>query len=816
MTEPGSSQPDLGIELIIEPDVVPAGTVDVRSFDAPPGTPAPDVRVTSEGQVVPRERPSKILGPLHPRVKRGEAELAFSSQAPTAAPVHDRDTHIADPRLASRVDDTRVEPGAETWDEPDSSHQIVELVDSAVSTRPDVLTAGVLSGDDVGLDSDSGEQIGLEVTGARSERHESTQAHSAFQSPSEARLEERLRGVPDLPAETPEGESPTLAALQAAVTAPLPARPAAADDDVESPTTLVGVGAPAPYEEEFDTDLDGGALSTAFTLTQVLLYLILLTSGVGALGLHLAGIAPWQEKAEDLAAAPDPHTVPLDPPADPDADPAPVDPDPAPEDPDPKPTPPPKPTPEDVPEDPDPVDPPQGEPDPPLPDVGGEVSIGPADDPPPEDPDAPPTDLELMAMRLLAEGTGVGAEVGVEEDEPGLLSRVEGLRARAARLLADGDPDGALAALQELLELTPGDADALFRVGRVYHQKGDLDAALASYQGSAERAPHDPRPWNNQGVIHIARGDDLAARDAINKALSVAPEHPDALANLGLLTERDDPDQAVGLYMRALATDPSHGPARLGRGRSYQRLGNIEAARADYQALVEAESPLSAQALDALGTVEREAGQPAQAAAYHRRALLADPRLGTARLNLGVALMALEADGEALEHLVIATRLMPESARAFQALGMIKARLASSRPYLLNEAKEAYEESLRLDDSDWVTHYNYALCAERFGNFLFAMREYERALELEPRSWPAAANLSRLYRRGDNNDRALGYLDLAIRLAPDEPDLHLHRAYLLAQLDRTTEAQGSLRRFVELADETDPRLDAARRGLGER
>ena len=41
------------LEIVIEPDVVPKGTFDVRSLDAAPGAPAPKVRPSSRGPVVP-------------------------------------------------------------------------------------------------------------------------------------------------------------------------------------------------------------------------------------------------------------------------------------------------------------------------------------------------------------------------------------------------------------------------------------------------------------------------------------------------------------------------------------------------------------------------------------------------------------------------------------------------------------------------------------------------------------------------------------------------------------------------------------------
>src|SRR5579872_7347576 len=46
----------VGIEIIVEPDVVPKGTVDLRSLDAPPGTKPPLRRIEPDGRVYLIER----------------------------------------------------------------------------------------------------------------------------------------------------------------------------------------------------------------------------------------------------------------------------------------------------------------------------------------------------------------------------------------------------------------------------------------------------------------------------------------------------------------------------------------------------------------------------------------------------------------------------------------------------------------------------------------------------------------------------------------------------------------------------------------
>src|SRR5256885_2265549 len=68
---------DLGLEVILEPNVVPKGTVDLRGLDAPPGTTAPQRRVESDGRTFMRR--------VEPDGRVTFAEI-FPAAVPFAAP----------------------------------------------------------------------------------------------------------------------------------------------------------------------------------------------------------------------------------------------------------------------------------------------------------------------------------------------------------------------------------------------------------------------------------------------------------------------------------------------------------------------------------------------------------------------------------------------------------------------------------------------------------------------------------------------------------------------------------------------------------
>jgi len=580
-----------------------------------------------------------------------------------------------------------------------------------------------------------------------------------------------------------------IAAVDRAASAPLPPRPAAADD--------TATGAPVDEQETsaefFDTDLDSPVASFV-ALVKLVVY-------VAAMLVVLFAIYLWLNNRRVETVAEDGPTPPTElamdgpsPPEDP-ADVAPDDP-PVEEGPG-------VPVKADPPE----ADPPEADP----PEVPDDV-VDPDPDPRlAADAAAAADRLALDALRVLVSESETGGSVGVEEDAPGLLAEVESLRADAIRALKAGDYDSARAALQALLEKSPRDADATFRLGLVGHHQGDYEAAEASYVRATELSPNDPRPLNNLALIALHNNDRAAALQHLTAARQRAPRDPDVLTNLARISE--DPEQALALYAAALDARPQHGPARLGRAQLRVERGDLPGAHADLQSLLADDAPYRGQALDALGVLARRQGDLEGAEQLHREAAQARPPAPEARTNLALVLLDKGDAKRAAKLLEAEVERRPNSARSWLALGIARTQLAEESPPLLYEAKAAYERALELDEGNWAVHHNYALCAERFGNYLFAMQQYERAIELDPDQGAPYANLARLLQRGGKPDKALSLLEIGSNQVPDDYEIAYQRAYLLAQAGRNIEARDSLRRFIELAPADDPRLPEANRGL---
>jgi tetratricopeptide (TPR) repeat protein len=95
-------------------------------------------------------------------------------------------------------------------------------------------------------------------------------------------------------------------------------------------------------------------------------------------------------------------------------------------------------------------------------------------------------------------------------------------------------PDAALAAFDESLELNPEWDNAHVGKGVVHRMRGELDEALAAYRRAIEISPRNGEAYTSIAVIEIQRGDDDAAVAAAEKAWSFDRRSPEVAANLAV------------------------------------------------------------------------------------------------------------------------------------------------------------------------------------------------------------------------------------------------------------------------------------------
>ncbi len=415
-----------------------------------------------------------------------------------------------------------------------------------------------------------------------------------------------------------------------------------------------------------------------------------------------------------------------------------------------------------------------------------------------------------------------------EYEEPGIPDRIAALRREALELEAKGKFEEALGKWNELLEIVPHEPEALFATGYLHQALGRPDEALAQYEKNLQvDHPTNVRSLNNMGLIHESTGDLAAARKAYETAIARDPAFGHALTNLGNIELAEGQvEAAVGHYGRAVESDPSLHVARLNHALALTQTGDLAGARSELETLQGADgSPLAAETHEGLGRLAAAEGDHESAIGLYEKALELDPFFTLARNNLGVSLIELERAEDAIGHLRRVTEEAPGDPSAWTNFG--HANVAANR---LQTAKQAYEKALDIDEDLVEARYNYALCAERFGNYPYAMVEYERVLKLAPTHDRALNNLGLIYRRAaildEASERTRSYLDKSLDLfersiaanpTPVEPKINLIAS--LIDLGQKTDADLYLDRYREeigkakLSDEAKETLEGILRQL---
>ncbi len=475
--------------------------------------------------------------------------------------------------------------------------------------------------------------------------------------------------------------------------------------------------------------------------------------------------------------------------------------------------------------------------------------------------------LELEARRLSEEMAAAGKPATAAREWP-VGKRVE--RLTALRRLAGmcesrlGDADGVVFACGGVLEILPGDRDALDRMERVLEQAGDTDRLVqtleyhaASATGPAERA----RVLRRLARMATDAGDDARALDRWEQALRAAPTDEEILAAVADLYEKAQRwGELAGVLERldavrypSAAAPPAPGSAQAAMRASdlarYARV--VDDKLGDGQRAIKAwerlrtVTPRDRAALEALAGLYRSAARfrelaeiltvhvdvfavddvaRATAAARERAEVLAERLGATEDAIRQLERLVSELDPTDLEaHSML--RRLHEARGDYQAA----VRVAERELYLAAEPAAKVARALEIG----------VVCRDRLNDPARALQAYERVLSLDPHHDEALAAAADLHERlGDWKnavrvlERRLGRVDdargrrtllgrlagiTAERLGDHKGGFRFWRrahdeapdASTLGELKRAAEAYGLWRELSEVWSEERRRLLAA-------
>jgi tetratricopeptide (TPR) repeat protein len=272
-----------------------------------------------------------------------------------------------------------------------------------------------------------------------------------------------------------------------------------------------------------------------------------------------------------------------------------------------------------------------------------------------------------------------------------------GLRHHQAGELAE-----ARALYRQVVNLDPGQADALHLLGLVAHQAGQHDIAIETIGRAIEIEPRVALYRCSLGNALRALGRLDEATQAYAYAIRFSPDFVEAHHNLGtVLVALGRPDAAAQAYANAIRFDPDF-------------------AEAHYN----------------LGTVLLGRGQPEKALAAHRAAIRCQPDHAEAHAGLGKTLQDLGRPQEAAEAYTAAIRLRPDYAEAYVNLGTILKAVGR-----LDDAAHAHRTAIRIKPGFAEAHYNLGNTLKALGQLDAAIAAYEQAISIRPDFAEAHVNL---------------------------------------------------------------------------
>ncbi|HWY63539.1 MAG TPA: tetratricopeptide repeat protein [Rhizomicrobium sp.] len=370
------------------------------------------------------------------------------------------------------------------------------------------------------------------------------------------------------------------------------------------------------------------------------------------------------------------------------------------------------------------------------------------------------------------------------------------MRARAGQLFRSGKFDDAIAAYRGIMEVVPGDFDAIHHLGQAAIQLGHLEESRKLLKAAVSLKPEHAEAALHYGMAlqHLGLADDAVA--SYERAMSLKPDYSEAVFCIAV-TQKDAgrAKEALDGFNRFIGMRGDQPLAFLHRGDLLRGKGDFSNALADYESAL----TLRPEYVDGWihrGALLSEQGRPAEALENYDRAKALAPQNGYVFYNRGVALQDLGRDDEALESYEQSVKLAPGFADAWNNRGILLRRAKR-----LEDALVSFDRALKLDPNHIQSLSNRGATLTELRRFAEALASYDRALAVAPDDAGGWYNRGvALHDLGRNKEALVAY-DRAMALNPNMADAWNNRGAILRDLGKFEQAQGSFQRALEI----DPR-----------
>jgi len=406
----------------------------------------------------------------------------------------------------------------------------------------------------------------------------------------------------------------------------------------------------------------------------------------------------------------------------------------------------------------------------------------------------------------------------------------DALQALATLELRHGDEAAALKHLATYLEDTDETTENFQRVASLLASEQDQDAALRVMGALAKQYSRSPEAWLAYAQLAVHDNRWPLALSTIEHTLALRPDWTEALIlRATIQLKAGDVAQALAGLGDAVQQQPGNVDLRLAYARLLIEQNRNSEAETQFERVLET-APDNADALYALALLAIDDEQLERGQAYLRRLMEVGERENEAQYFMGrieeqredypAAIEWYEKVDEgdyALEAKVRAANLLMKQGDlkgARRLLARVRARdpRLALRLYLvegdllvqageLEQAMALYNKVIAISPDNKDVLYARALLAEKLDNIDQTERDLLRILELDPENAHALNALG--YTLADRTDRlteALGYIQKALELAPDEVAIIDSMGWVQYRMGNTEAAIRYLRQAYEASD----------------
>jgi Putative Zn-dependent protease, contains TPR repeats len=347
--------------------------------------------------------------------------------------------------------------------------------------------------------------------------------------------------------------------------------------------------------------------------------------------------------------------------------------------------------------------------------------------------------------------------------------------------------------------------DQTVKLAEEARNAGRLDEAVELYTKAVRLRPKWPDGWWYIGAIYYEKDLYVQGKDAFLNLLSLEPNRGPAWAMLGLCqyqTREYEPSVIALQRSRSLGFDGNQELESVVRYHTtllYIRFEQFEIA---YQILMEflRSGNSGPKIVEAFGLVIlRLPFLPSEVPAEKREEVLLAGQAG-------IAMGARHLD-EARKVFDTLVTSYPNDPNVHYSFGVFQ--LSQDADLALKELQRALE----LDPKHQPAMVQMAFEYLKRAQYTDALPLAERAVQLEPKMYPARNVLGRVLLELDQIDRSIKELEEGVRLAPDIPEMHFALARAYTRAGRKPDADRERELFKKLQEKYSQQVDAAKTGI---